>query len=133
MTGSDNSVTLIGGVTRDVDLTFLNNGQAAAKFGLAVDNGYKKDGEWVKKVSFFEIIAYGTLAENVANTLKKGYRTTVVGKLQQRSWENENGDKRSVVEVIADDIATSLMFVTATLTKRESVKTQSAFDSEDAF
>lgn len=115
-------VTETGGVVNDPELKFLNSGAAAVKFSIAVDNGYMKNGEWQKKVSFFDIVAYNKLAENAANTLKKGTRTCVTGKLEQRSWDTPDG-KRYVVEIVADDISVSLKFVTADIHRGESGST----------
>ncbi len=113
----DNSITLIGNITRDPELKFLNSGQASVRFGLAVNRRYQRNGETVEQVSFFDVVAYQSLAENVANSLTRGTRVMVTGRLEQRSWETPDGDKRSVVEVNADDIAPSLRFASATVTK----------------
>jgi single-strand DNA-binding protein len=132
-------VTLIGGVVRDVEIKFLDSGQAAGKFALAVDNGHMKNGEWVKKVSFLEIVAYGKLAENAQASLSPGVRATVTGKASQRSWETADGSKRSVVEFIADDISVSLKFNEARTIRTDSPGSQSssarrpAPDDDDVF
>ncbi|MGC2167497.1 MAG: single-stranded DNA-binding protein, partial [Acidimicrobiales bacterium] len=73
--------------------------------------------EWEERVSYFEVAGYGALAENAANSLTKGTRVIVSGRLEQRSWETENGDKRSIVEINADEIAPSLRFATAVVTR----------------
>jgi single-strand DNA-binding protein len=99
-----------------------------------VDNGYMKSGEWVKKVSYFDIVAYGKIAENAQETLKPGYRVCVTGKASQRSWETEDGKKRSVVEFVADDISVSLKFVTAEIHRELKNPTAPAFEySDDPF
>ena len=113
----DNSITLIGNITRDPERKFLNSGQASVRFGLAVNRRYQRNGETVEQVSFFDVVAYQSLAENVANSLTRGTRVMVTGRLEQRSWETPDGDKRSVVEVNADDIAPSLRFASAAVTK----------------
>jgi single-strand DNA-binding protein len=113
----DNSITLIGNITRDPELKFLNSGQASVRFGLAVNRRYQRNGETVEQVSFFDVVAYQSLAENVANSLTRGTRVMVTGRLEQRSWDTPDGDKRSVVEVNADDIAPSLRFASAAVTK----------------
>jgi single-strand DNA-binding protein len=113
----DNSITLVGNITRDPELKFLNSGQASVRFGLAVNRRYQKNGEWVEQVSFFDVVAYQSLAENVTNSLTRGTRVMVTGRLEQRSWETPDGDKRSVVEVNADDIAPSLRYASAAVTK----------------
>ena len=107
-------VTLSGRLTRDPELQFLNTGKAVVKVSVAVERKWKDNaGEEVKKVSFFDVVQYGQPAEHVAASLKKGYGIIVTGRLEQRSWETEDGSKRSVIEVLADEIAPSLRFVTA--------------------
>jgi single-strand DNA-binding protein len=115
----DNSITVVGNVTRDPELKFLNSGQAAVRLSVAVNRRWqnKQTQEWEERVSYFEIQGYGPLAENAANSIQKGTRVIVTGRLEQRSWETENGDKRSIVEINADEIAPSLRFATAVVTK----------------
>ncbi|MGC1418554.1 MAG: single-stranded DNA-binding protein [Acidimicrobiales bacterium] len=115
----DNSITVVGNVTRDPELKFLNSGQAAVRLSVAVNRRWqnKQTQEWEERVSYFEVQGYGPLAENAANSLQKGARVIVTGRLEQRSWETENGDKRSIVEINADEIAPSLRYATAVVTK----------------
>ena len=115
----DNSITVVGNVTRDPELKFLNSGQAAVKLSVAVNRRWqnRQTQEWEERVSYFEVVGYGALAENAANSLAKGNRVIVSGRLEQRSWETENGDKRSAVEINADEIAPSLRFATAVVTR----------------
>ena len=114
--GFDNTVTVVGNVTRDPELRFAQSGMAIAQFGLAW-NRRRQDQE--DEVSFFDITCFRQLAENVAESLKKGARVVVYGTLQQRSWENDQGDRRSKVEILADDVAPSLRWATAAVTKNE--------------
>ncbi len=116
---ANNTITVVGNVTRDPELKFLNSGQAALRLSIAVNRRWqnRQTQEWEEKVSYFEIVAYGALAENAANTLTKGARVIVNGRLEQRSWETENGDKRSIVEINADEISPSLRWATAVVTK----------------
>jgi single-strand DNA-binding protein len=115
----DNSVTLVGNITRDPELRFTPAGQAVATFGMAVNRRYQKSGEWVEQTSFFNVTAWGTLGENASNSLHKGSRILVTGRLDQRSWETPEGEKRSVVEVVADEIGPSLRWATVEITKNE--------------
>ena len=85
-----------------------------------------------ERVHFFEVVAYGPLAENVSS-LPKGVRIVVTGKLEQRSWTTENDEKRTVIEIHADDIAASLKFDTVQVTKTEKPTRQSAPVDDDAF
>jgi single-strand DNA-binding protein len=111
---NDNQVMLVGNLTDDPELRFTPNGAAVANFRLAVtprvrDGDSWKDGE----TSFFRINVWRQQAENAAETLQKGARCIVVGRLRTRSWETPEGEKRSVTEVEADEIGPSLKFATA--------------------
>jgi single-strand DNA-binding protein len=116
-----NTVTLVGNVTRDPELRFTPSGQAIATFGLAVNRRWqnRQTNEWEEAVSFFDIVSWAQMAENVCESVQKGTRVLVSGRLEQRSWETDNGDKRSKVEVIADEIAPSLRWATASVAKNE--------------
>ena len=116
---ADNAITVVGNVTRDPELKFLNSGQAALKLSIAVNRRWqdRQTQEWEERVSYFEVVGYGAMAENAANSLTKGARVIVSGRLEQRSWETENGDKRSIVEINADEIAPSLRWATAVVTR----------------
>jgi single-strand DNA-binding protein len=116
---ADNTITVVGNVTRDPELKFLNSGQAALRLSIAVNRRWqnRQTQEWEERVSYFEVVGYGAMAENAANSLQKGARVVINGRLEQRSWETENGDKRSIVEINADEIAPSLRFATAVVTK----------------
>src|SRR3954465_3644497 len=113
----DNTVTVVGNITRDPELRFTPSGQAVATFGMAVNRRYQKNGQWEEQTSFFNVTAWGTLGENASNSLHKGARILVSGRLEQRSWETQEGDKRSVVEVVADELGPSLRWATAAITK----------------
>ncbi len=116
---ADNTVTLVGNITRDPELRFTPAGQAVATFGMAVNRRYQKNGQWEEQTSFFNVTAWGTLGENASNSLNKGARVLVTGRLEQRSWETQEGEKRSVVEVVADEIGPSLRWATVDITKNE--------------
>ena len=115
----DNTITIVGNITRDPELKFLNSGQAAVRLSVAVNRRWqnRQTQEWEERVSYFEVTGYGPMAENAANSLSKGSRVVITGRLEQRSWETENGDKRSIVEINADEIAPSLRFATAVVTR----------------
>ena len=118
---ADNSVTLVGNITRDPEMRFTNTGQAVTSFGLAVNRRWqnRQSGEWDEQVSFFDITAWGSLGENTAGSLNKGNRVIVTGRLQQRSYETQAGEKRSVVEVVADEIGPSLRWANAKIERNE--------------
>jgi single-strand DNA-binding protein len=114
--GFDNTVTVVGNVTRDPELRFTQGGMAVASFGLAW-NRRRQDQE--DEVSFFDVTCFRQMAENVAESISKGARVVVYGTLQQRSWETQDGERRSKVEILADDIAPSLKWATAQVTRNE--------------
>jgi len=110
---ADSIVTLVGNLTRDPELRFTTGGRGQAQFGLAVSRRYQVNNEWQEQTSFFNIVAWGSLGENAAASLHKGNRIIVTGRLEQRSYETKEGEKRSVVEVIADEIGPSLRWAQA--------------------
>jgi single-strand DNA-binding protein len=111
---ADTHVTITGNLTDDPEVTFTPSGQAVCNFRLAVTprvrdgNGWK-DGD----TSFFRITAWRDLAEHLADSLAKGDRVIVQGQLKTRTWETPEGDKRSVVEVTAEEAGPSLRWATA--------------------
>src|SRR5580700_6038722 len=116
-----NTVTIIGNITRDPELRFTPSGQATATFGLAVNRRWqnRQTQEWEEATSFFDVVCWREMAENAAESLSKGARVIVTGRLDQRSWETPDGDKRSKVEVVADEIGPSICWATAQVTKNE--------------
>ncbi len=116
-----NSVTLVGNVTRDPELRFTASGQATATFGLAVNRVWndRQTNERKEAVSFFDIVCWREMAENASESLSKGARVVVTGRLEQRSWETPEGDKRSKIEVVADEVGPSLRWATAEIRKND--------------
>jgi single-strand DNA-binding protein len=110
---ADNSVTLVGNITRDLELRYTANGRGVASFGLAVSRRYQVNGEWQEQTSFFNVVVWGTTGENAAASLGKGSRVIVTGRLEQREYTTRDGDKRTAVEVVADEIGPSLRWATA--------------------
>ena len=91
-----------------------------AKIRLAVNRRWRgQDGEWQENTSFFTGTIWREQAEQVAESLQKGARVIVSGRLEQRSWETQEGDKRSVVEIQIDEIGPSLRWATATVNKTQ--------------
>ena len=118
---ADNTVTVVGNVTRDPEIRYTAGGQPNATFGLAVNRRWmnRQTNEWEERVSFFNVVCWREMAENVAESVGKGTRVVVTGRLEQRSWETENGEKRSVVEIAADEVGPSLRWATAAITRNE--------------
>jgi single-strand DNA-binding protein len=111
----DTFVSLVGNLTDDPEVRFTPQGTTVASFRLAVTPRVK-DGEGWKdgETSFFRINAWRDLAEHAADSLSKGDRALVLGRLKTRSWETAEGERRSVVEVEAEEIGPSLKWATAT-------------------
>ena len=105
---ADSVVTIVGNLTRDPELRFTAGGKGIASFGVAVNRRWQQNGEWQEKVSFFNVSAWDTLGENAAASLTKGTRIIVTGRLEQREYETKEGEKRNVVEIVADEIGPSL-------------------------
>jgi single-strand DNA-binding protein len=110
---ADNTITVVGNITRDPELRFTTGGRAVASFGIAVNRRYQVNNEWQEQTSFFDVVAWAQLGENAAASLNKGARVIVNGRLEQRSWETQDGEKRSKVEIVADEIGPSLRWATA--------------------
>jgi single-strand DNA-binding protein len=116
-----NTITVAGNITREPELRFTATGQATTTFGLAVNRRWqnRQTNEWEEAVSYFNVVAWRELAENCAESLHKGSRAIVTGRLEQRSWETPEQEKRSVVEIVADEIGPSLRWATAQVSKIE--------------
>ena len=116
-----NTVTVVGNITRDPELRFTNTGQATATFGLAVNRRWqnRQNQEWEEATSFFDVVCWREMAENASESLEKGSRVIVTGRLEQRSWETPEGDKRSKIEIVADEIGPSLRWATAQVVRNE--------------
>ncbi len=116
-----NNVTIVGNLTRDPELRFTPSGQATTTFGVAVNRRWqnRQTQEWDEATSYFDVVCWAQMAENVAQSLGRGSRVVVSGRLDQRSWENSEGDKRSKIEITADEVAPSLRWATVAITKNE--------------
>lgn len=116
----DNTVTLVGNITEDPELRFTPSGAAVANFTVAVNRRFKSGDRWEDRLDgFFRCSCWRELAENAAESLQKGTRVVVTGRLQQRSWEDAEGNRRSQVEVQVDDIGPSLRWATASVQKTQ--------------
>ena len=121
MASDSNTITISGNITREPEMRYTPSGVSKVTFGVAVNRSWRNQQtqEWEEQTSFFNVVAWRQLAENVSASLTKGSRVVVSGRLEQRSWETESGEKRSIVEVVADDVAPSLRFATAEVHKVE--------------
>ena len=121
MATDTNSITISGNITRDPEMRYTPSGVSKVSFGVAVNRSWRNQQtqEWEEQTSFFNVVCWREMAENVTESLGKGSRVVVTGRLEQRSWETENGEKRSVVEIVADEVGPSLRWATAQITRNE--------------
>jgi single-strand DNA-binding protein len=127
---TDNVVTLVGNITDDPELRFTPSGAQVANFTVAVNRRIRnQDGSWDDRLDgFFRCSCWREMAENVAESLNKGTRVMVTGRLQQRSWEDSEGNRRSTVEVQVDEVGPSLRWAKAQVVKPQ----RSAPDQADS-
>lgn len=97
-----NHVSLMGRLTKDVELRRTGSGIACANFTIAVDRDYGNNGE--KEADFFDVVAWRSTAEFVSKYLTKGRMAVVSGRLQVRKWTDKEGNNRRAVEVIAENV-----------------------------
>ena len=119
-----NYITVVGNLTRDPELRFTPNGTPVASFAVAVNKRYqdKNSGEWVNSADFFNIVTWFKLAENCAESLTKGDRVLISGRLSQENWEDKEGQKRTSFRIVANVVAPSLEFATCKIDKNERVE-----------
>ena len=100
-----NSVVVTGNLTRDPELRNTPNGTPVCKLRIAVNTRRKgQDGNWEDRPNYFDVTVWGAQGENCANYLSKGRPVAISGRLEWREWQNDNGDKRQAVEIIADTV-----------------------------
>jgi single-strand DNA-binding protein len=122
MAAGDTQITIVGNLVDDPELRFTPNGQAVAKFRIASTPRFRdqQSGEWKDGESLFLTCnVWRQAAENVAESLQRGMRVIVQGRLKQRSYETREGEKRTVYEIEADEVGPSLKNATAKVNKTQ--------------
>jgi single-strand DNA-binding protein len=99
-----NHVVLVGRLTRNAELKYTNNGSAVSKFSIAINQRRKKDDQWVDEAHFFDIVLWGKTAESLNQYLVKGKQVGIEGQLRQDRWEQQDGQSRSKVEIVATNV-----------------------------
>ena len=129
---AENHITEVGRLTADPDLKSIGGGKSVARFAIAVEKSWtnRQTQERETKTSFFNVVAWEKLGENVAASLKKGYRVIVVGSLEQREYETSAGDKRTSIEIIAEAVGPDLRFVTAEIHRGDRPQASAPADEE---
>jgi single-strand DNA-binding protein len=112
-------VAFVGTLGRDPELRFTTGGRAVANCSMAVSRRFQRNGEWEEQTSWFNLTIWGDIGENAATSLVKGSRVMVMGRLEQRSWETEEGEKRTVIDLIVDEIGPSLRWATCQIERTQ--------------
>lgn len=99
-----NCVNLIGHLTRDEELSYTPGGMAVGKFAVAINRKIKKGQEWIDESNFFDIVVWGKQAELLKQYLVKGKQVGITGFLKQERWTDTNGQNRSAVRIVANDV-----------------------------
>jgi single-strand DNA-binding protein len=114
----DTTITIIGNLTDDPELKYTSSGVAVANFRVASTPRFLKDGEWRDgEPLFMRCTVWRQAAEHIAESLQRGARVVVVGRLQQRSYETPQGEKRTVIDLKVDEVGPSLRYATAKVNK----------------
>ena len=128
-----NQVVLVGNLTDDVELRYTQSGLAVANFTVAVSHQERHNGRWQDVTGgFFRCTAWRQTADNASRTLKKGMRVFVAGKLVRRSWQDNDGNKRQIVEIQATHVGPDLQFATAEVPKSSAEGLGSSSDGPSA-
>jgi single-strand DNA-binding protein len=113
---NENHIVVIGNLADDPERRFTNNGTSVASFRVAVTPRVQEGGTWRDgDTSFFRVSAWRDQASHLAESLRKGGRVLVVGRLRQRSWETPDGERRSVAEIEAEDVGASLKWASVSV------------------
>ena len=113
------NINVTGNITRDLELRYSDGGNAYTRFGVAVS---RKDKAGTENTSFFDVVAFGSLAENAASSLAKGNRVTVAGRVEVKTYEKKDGTgEGKSVEIVADSLGPDLRWATATVYKNERI------------
>ncbi|AEF83021.1 single-stranded DNA-binding protein [Leadbettera azotonutricia] len=99
-----NHVVLVGRLTRDAELKYTASGQAVCKFSLAINRRRKNGDQWENEANYFDIVLWGKMGEAVAKLLVKGKAVGVDGELRQDRWQQQDGQNRSKVEIVASNV-----------------------------
>jgi single-strand DNA-binding protein len=111
---SDHQTVIVGNRVDDPELRFTNNGTPVSNLRVAVTQRVLEGGAWRDgQTSFFRVNAWRETASHLVESLHKGDRVVVLGRLRQRSWETPEGERRSVAEIEADEVAARLRWATA--------------------
>lgn len=120
---NNSTMTIVGNTTREPEVRYTSSGLATISFSVAVNRKLPgRNGEaGTEVVSFFTVVAFGSLAENINDSVSKGTRVVVTGRLDQRTWDTPTGDRRTTYELVADEVGVALRWSCAKPIKPERV------------
>jgi single-strand DNA-binding protein len=129
---ANNAVAIAGNLTRDPELKYTNSGRAVCRMGLAYNSRKRNaDGNWEDgDPEYYNVTVWGQLGENAAE-LEKGQRVVVIGTLRYHSWQDSDGSNRSAVEIVADELGTSVLWAHKSNGNGDAVPTQGVVKSAD--
>lgn len=127
----DQQLTITGSLGREPELRFIASGKAVCSFSVASSRRWlnKQTDEWQEKTTWFNVTAWDKLGENCAESLIKGARVVVTGRLEEETYEAKDGTERRVMKLIADEVGVSLRWATAVVTRTE--RTTGGYDNQD--
>ena len=113
------TITIAGNLTADPELRSVNGGRSVVSFSIAENRRWadKTTGATQEAVTYLDVTAWGPMADHVATSLHTGDRVLVTGRLEQRSWEGTDGQRHTKHELVATEVAASLRYATASLTR----------------
>ena len=112
-----NHVTIIGNLTADPELRFTQAGKPMVSGSIAVNRSYQVNGEWTEETSYFNYVVWGDQANNIAGSLNKGARVIASGRFAQKTWQDDNNNKRVSYDLVVDEMGPSMRWATADVTR----------------
>lgn len=112
-----NEISLVGNLTREPELRYTQGGTAVCNFSVAAGRRYQQNGEWQEQTTYFEVVAWGELGENIAASFTKGTRALVTGRIESEKYTDRDGNERTSWKVTADEVGVSLRWARATIEK----------------
>ncbi len=128
MAASDNLAILTGTLGKDPELKYTAGGNAVTTFSVATNRKWKKNDEWQEETVWHNIVAWGPLGEHCAQSLSKGNRVTVTGRISNRSYDDREGNKKYISEIIADNVGADLRFATVEVERIQREKPDGGYD-----
>lgn len=115
----DNVITAVGALGRDPEVRYTQGGRAVCNFRMATTHRFQRNNEWQEETTWLAVATWGSLAENIAASCQKGTRVLVTGRMSERETTDDDGNKKKLLELQADDVAVSLRWNTAEVERNQ--------------